>query len=126
MTDQEARDEGCICTPAIAGISDGPSVDCTRHGEARDDEREALARAIDAYGVTDLPYASRHFTAGFLAGYRKSPAPEVTDEMVERAARVFYESQTGSDRLPGSFYRDAWLRMARFALEAALNPKEEK
>jgi hypothetical protein len=23
----------CICTPAIAGISDGPNVDCPLHGE---------------------------------------------------------------------------------------------
>lgn len=23
----------CICTPAIAGISDGPNVDCPIHGD---------------------------------------------------------------------------------------------
>ncbi|MAP63146.1 MAG: hypothetical protein CMH34_05260 [Microbacterium sp.] len=28
----------CICTPAIAGISDGPSVDCPAHGMTTNQE----------------------------------------------------------------------------------------
>jgi hypothetical protein len=30
--------ERCICTPAIAGISDGPNVDCPEHGERESEQ----------------------------------------------------------------------------------------
>lgn len=29
----QSGDSRCLCTPAIAGISDGPNVDCHVHGE---------------------------------------------------------------------------------------------
>lgn len=31
----------CICTPAIAGISDGPNLDCPEHGEPQGEPSDA-------------------------------------------------------------------------------------
>jgi hypothetical protein len=38
--------EGCICTPAIAGISDGPSIDCPQHGYQGMVDNSTLVAAI--------------------------------------------------------------------------------
>lgn len=38
----------CTCTPAIAGISDGPSIDCPVHGEAAVGVDEAVRVALSA------------------------------------------------------------------------------
>ena len=39
----------CICTPAIAGISDGPNLDCPEHGEPQGEPSDAqvLVEAIE-------------------------------------------------------------------------------
>lgn len=57
-----------------------------------------------------------------------APAPEITDEMLERTARAMLEAAYGEGvwehREP--FEEDLYRRRARAALEAALNPKEDR
>lgn len=62
--------------------------------------------------------ARRIAEAALTAGFRRHPASR-TDEAIEAAARVFYTSQTGCDKLSTSFYRGTWLAVTRRALEAA-------
>lgn len=112
MTGQEERDDRCICTAAIAGISDGPSVDCPCHGEARDDEREVAFQLLRDFDdqfdpskdqrIEAWDIIARHpiFAECFAAESslidammarldsllaRKHPEPEITDEMVATA-----------------------------------------
>ncbi|WP_405375940.1 MULTISPECIES: hypothetical protein [unclassified Microbacterium] len=92
--------------------------------EARDDEREALAQAVEAqYPHHEVrPYAVRHFTAGFLAGYRKHPEPEITDEMRRKVAAAIDDTAVitpRSDFLGGSTIANV-AEVADAALEAAL------
>lgn len=70
FTAQEIREslwklhDKCICTPAIAGISDGPSMDCPQHGDAQDATYPTLSTlraALRAYG--DYRRQSSHMNA---------------------------------------------------------------
>lgn len=104
-----------------------------------DDEREALeewsfehrpilsmrdgsiasCKCMDRVFITGQEDWDQHIADAILASGFRRQGP-VTDAQVEAAARVFYESQTGSaDGFNGSLYRYAWERMARAALEAA-------
>lgn len=40
----------CICTPAIAGISDGPNLDCPEHGEPQGEPSDCT-KSADSSGV---------------------------------------------------------------------------
>lgn len=39
--------ELCLCTPAIAGISDGPNVECPTHGEVANQQVRESAEGED-------------------------------------------------------------------------------
>lgn len=64
----------CICTPAIAGISDGPNLDCPEHGEPQGEPTDAQlieARADfrndpDSDGLT----LGEAFNTGWFAALR--------------------------------------------------------
>lgn len=115
--------------------------------KARDDEREALAQAFheayerlapshgyetrkaSAVPWAEVPEPNRSLmvaVAGELlaAGYRTYPEPEITDEMVERAADAFErtwdagveEYDDSAPAAPGDFLRN----LMRAVLEAAL------
>ncbi len=106
-----------------------------RSQEARDDEREALARIINDSHLVTRGWAEMRARSGFertngddysiaqglaaadaliAAGYRKRPEPEITDEMIRAAREVLDDPH---DDWPAEGY---WDRMTRAALEAAL------
>lgn len=49
-----------------------------------------------------------------------------TDAEVEAVARYLYKTQTGSDLIDTSIYRQDWLRIARAALEAVAARRDEE
>ncbi|WP_405373392.1 MULTISPECIES: hypothetical protein [unclassified Microbacterium] len=65
--------------------------------EARDDEREALIRALRERSIwhSGAPYEEdADAILAALGPHRKHPEPEITEEMVERGARaIFAEEQ---------------------------------
>ena len=58
----------CICTPAIAGISDGPNLDCPEHGEPQGEPSDAQV--------------NRDYLAQVIhkAVYSRIPLDDLTDE----------------------------------------------
>lgn len=96
-----------------------------------DDEREALKTLIYTFETTDLgdnlaiTTRDAYALADAILAARKHPEPEITDEMVERAARQMHMRAAGvegrkswdetTDRI-----RQGWRDAARDALEAAL------
>ena len=120
--------------------------------EARDDEREALAQVIanaffamqagQEWDAEDATYEQPVPNAGDMdlavsilaAGYRRHQAPEITDEMVERAAQAAFDEPWAYKR--GDEYTwaeliqdeperaDLWREDARAVLEAALRVRQ--
>lgn len=55
----------CICTPAIAGISDGPNLDCPEHGEPQGEPSDAqVLAALNAYA----PWATEYHLSDWGEG----------------------------------------------------------
>ncbi len=94
-----------------------------------DTARRQLEDSVWAIEIPHSPYADRTreliVEALHAAGYRKHPEPEITEEMVERAAQALFERagasawRAGWDLVPEAtraMYRDD----ARDALVAAL------
>ena len=67
--------------------------------------------------------------AGFIGGAVWSrthlAAQEPTNAEVEAVARYFYKTQTSSDLIDTSLYRQNWLRIARNALAAAREARHD-
>ena len=113
--------------------------------EARDDEREALAQVIanaffamqagQEWDAEDATYEQPVPNAGDMdlavsilaAGYRRHQAPEITDEMVERASNAFGGVISPDWSLASDWERIEVRTSMRAALEAALRvPVEER
>lgn len=67
----------------------------------------------------------RDFMAGAVWARAYLASQEPTDAEVEAVARYFYKTQTGSDLIDTSIYRENWLRIARSALAAGREARHD-
>ncbi|WP_282847196.1 hypothetical protein [Microbacterium oxydans] len=73
----------CICTPAIAGISDGPNLDCPEHGEPQGEPSSEVPEPRAWHDVAAF-LERRGLADGGIADFIRENAPEPQSEPSNR------------------------------------------